>query len=323
MTGDARKDPAPSFRSWFLGLLLISGLIVFVSRFAELERFAELLRSAEPTWLLLALVLQGATYVSVACLWYLALRLGGSPLPLASLIPLSIAKLFSDQAIPSAGMSGTAFFIAALGRRGVAAPLCMAALLLSVIAYYGAYLAAALGSILLLWLQHAIRPWVIAIVVVFCLIAIGIPLGALWLRRVAGGELPRPLSRIPGLSVFVSTVATAPDALLRNRALVLVGCLLHATVFALDAATLWVVLQVVGVSTSFWVVFPSFIVASMVATIGPVPLGFGTFELTSVSMLSLLHVPVEAALTATLLLRGFTLWLPMLPGMWMARRALR
>jgi hypothetical protein len=40
-------------------------------------------------------------------------------------------------------------------------------------------------------------------------------------------------------------------------------------------------------------------------------------------MLGLLGVPIEAALAATLLLRGFTVWLPMLPGVWLARRGLR
>jgi hypothetical protein len=30
--------------------------------------------------------------------------------------------------------------------------------------------------------------------------------------------------------------------------------------------------------------------------------------------------PLEAALAATLLLRGFTMWLPMLPGLWLVRR---
>jgi hypothetical protein len=37
-------------------------------------------------------------------------------------------------------------------------------------------------------------------------------------------------------------------------------------------------------------------------------------------MLSFLDVPIEAALAATLLLRGFTFWIPMLPGIWLARR---
>jgi hypothetical protein len=82
-------------------------------------------------------------------------------------------------------------------------------------------------------------------------------------------------------------------------------------------------LQVVGISVSFGVAFPSFVLASMVATIGPIPLGLGTFEVTCVSTLGALGVGIEAALTATLLLRGFTMWMPILPGMWLARKALR
>jgi hypothetical protein len=35
------------------------------------------------------------------------------------------------------------------------------------------------------------------------------------------------------------------------------------------------------------------------------------------------RLAVEPALAATLLLRGFTFWLPMLPGLWLARRELR
>jgi magnesium-transporting ATPase (P-type) len=51
-------------------------------------------------------------------------------------------------------------------------------------------------------------------------------------------------------------------------------------------------------------------------------LGLGTFEAACVAMLRTLGVPLEAALTATLLLRGFTLWLPVLPGLLLARREL-
>jgi len=75
-------------------------------------------------------------------------------------------------------------------------------------------------------------------------------------------------------------------------------------------------------NTSFWTAFPSFILASIVASLGPIPLGLGTFEATCVSMLGVLGVPLEAALTATLLLRGFALWLPMVPGLWLAKRGL-
>jgi uncharacterized membrane protein YbhN (UPF0104 family) len=324
--GNLRRQndpPSHPLRSWLVGLLLLSGLILLVTHRGELEHFAELVRHAEPKWLIIAVALQVATYFSVATVWYVALRQAGLHQKYLSLVPLGIAKLFSDQAMPSAGMSGTAFFVTALKRRGVSTELCMATLLLSLIAYYGAYLLAALASVLLLWLYHAIHAWIIGLSIVFGLVAAGIPAGALWLRRLGARELPAPVRRIPGLENFLDAVANAPGELLKRPSLVLTCVLLHGSVFALDAATLWVMLHVVGLEVSFWTAFPSFVLASMVATIGPIPLGLGTFEVTCVSMLGVLGVPVEAALTATLLLRGFTLWVPMLPGMWLARRALR
>ena len=65
--------------------------------------------------------------------------------------------------------------------------------------------------------------------------------------------------------------------------------------------------------------FPSFIVASMAASLGPIPLGLGAFEAICIAMLRSIGVPLEAALTATPLLRGLTLWAPMAPGLWLAR----
>jgi glycosyltransferase 2 family protein len=320
----AREKPrSHKLRFWFVGVLLLSSLVLLVTHLGELEHFVQLVRQAEPKWLLLALLLQVATYISVAGVWCLALQRAGCGHSLISLIPLGVAKLFSDQVMPSGGMSGAAFFIAALDRRGVPTRVCMSALLLSMVSFYAAYLLVALTSILLLWFLHVIHAWMIAIVLVFCLVALGIPAGALWLRSLGSRKLPAILERIPGLNKLMNDIATAPRELLRSPDLVIITTLLHASVFLLDAATLWVMLQVVGINASFWVVFPSFVLASIVATLGPIPLGLGTFEVTCVSVLGTLGVPIEAALTATLLLRGFTMWLPMLPGMWMARRALR
>jgi glycosyltransferase 2 family protein len=64
----------------------------------------------------------------------------------------------------------------------------------------------------------------------------------------------------------------------------------------------------------------SFILASVVATLSPIPLGLGSFEGTCTGLLHLTGGRLEASLAATLILRGLTLWLPMLPGLWLIRR---
>jgi uncharacterized protein (TIRG00374 family) len=311
-----------NIRSWLIGLLLLSGLILIVTHFVELEHFADIVRRAKPKWLILALLLQIATYISVSVVWYIPLKIKGEHQSLWSLIPLGVAKLFVEQSVPSAGMSGTAFFVAALKRRGINNKVCMATLLLSLVSYYGAYLIVAILTVMLLYFYHKLNSWIILVSFVFAVIAVGIPGGALLFRSIGKKKLPNILHRVPRFDNFMKEIASSPVKMLRNPGLIFLTIFLQLTVFLLDSATLLVMLKVVSVDTSFWVVFPSFIFASMVATVGPIPLGLGTFEITCVTMLSMMKVPIEAALSATLLLRGFTLWLPMLPGMWMTKWAL-
>jgi uncharacterized protein (TIRG00374 family) len=119
---------------------------------------------------------------------------------------------------------------------------------------------------------------------------------------------------------LLRALAEAPTGLLRNPRLLAEAVAFQLGIFFLDALTLWLALHALGETSEFSVVFASFVTASMAATIGPIPLGLGTFEAGSVGTLSLFGVPIEAALAGTLLLRGLTFWLPMLPGLWLTRR---
>jgi uncharacterized protein (TIRG00374 family) len=90
-----------------------------------------------------------------------------------------------------------------------------------------------------------------------------------------------------------------------------------------DAATVWMLILAMGVTASVGGVFAAFMIASLFRTVGIVPGGLGTFEATSVLMLRAVGVETAAALSATLLFRGLSFWLPMLPGYWCSRRVLR
>jgi hypothetical protein len=59
------------------------------------------------------------------------------------------------------------------------------------------------------------------------------------------------------------------------------------------------------------------------ATDGAFQLLIFLFDASAVTMLALFRVPVEAALTATLLFRGLSCWLPMAPGFWLSRREIK
>ncbi len=95
--------------------------------------------------------------------------------------------------------------------------------------------------------------------------------------------------------------------------------LLSAFVFLADSATLAACLLALGQPFQPATAYLGLMTGSIVATLAPIPLGLGTFEASATAMMRSLGVPFEAALTATLLLRGLTLWLPLIPGLLMMR----
>jgi uncharacterized protein (TIRG00374 family) len=147
-------------------------------------------------------------------------------------------------------------------------------------------------------------------------------LAVFWLGERVNQVLPTWLLRLPVVGTALKECQETTPAGLWNPRLVTQTTLLAFVIFLFDAATLSVLLFAMGADCHPLIVFASFVAASVVAMIGLVPGGLGTFEGTCVAMLHVHGVSLEAALTCTLLLRGVTFWLPMLPGLWLARREL-
>jgi Mg2+-importing ATPase len=61
-------------------------------------------------------------------------------------------------------------------------------------------------------------------------------------------------------------------------------------------------------------------ISSLVRSMGFVPGGLGTFEASSIVTLRMIGARTSVALAATLMFRVLSFWLPMLPGLWYARR---
>ena len=266
-------------------------------------------------------VLQAATYVCASGVWQSVLRQAGVRLRLSTLVPLAVARLFTDQVVPTGGFGGRLLIVRALQRRHVELPVAMAAVLVDLITLYAAFSMAVLVTLCILWRLHDLNRLILTATALFALIATLIPATALWLSQ--GRGVPFWVRRFPRLQEVLRQISGAPRHLVRDRAVLLRCAALQLAVFLLDSATLWVMLRAVGWPTGPLETFASFIMASLAATLILMPGGLGTFETACVAMLTLLEVPVEAALAATLLQRGFTYWLPMLPGLWLSRREIR
>lgn len=307
------------WRSWFLAVLIVAGLVAALAHWGEVRRFAALLREAEPGWIVLALALQLTTYASVARGWSAVLHQASAPKPIRPLMRIALTKLFADQVLPSAGMGGNILLVDQLRALGVPKGTAVAALLLSMIGFYAAYAFFALVMLILLWLHDRATPLMAGTVTIFLLVALAIPSLALWLRSRGSRPLPDRFEQIDFVRKLLETAAQAPAVVLRDRRLILTvtGC--NAMIFLADAGTLYACLHSLGQQAAFGTAFIALIMASVIATLGPIPLGLGSFEATSVAMLHLLGVALEAAFAATMLLRLFTLWLPLIPGMVMMR----
>ncbi len=308
---------------WLPALIAVPALIAAVLHYGSLTKFVELVRAARPEWLLPALGAQVLTYVFSALSWRQVLNKAGEPRPFRTLFRLSIAKLYTDQAIPTGGVSGTILVVKALSRRGVPDHVAMATLLIGMVSYYGADVVGAVVCLALLWLHHHADFEVLALVSAFVLIELAIPGAVLWAKsRANHATLPDWIYRLPGAEELIDAVADAPNDLLSDPRLVAGTFACQFMIDLLDALTLWLICRAVGVPVDLWVAYSGFIIGMIVAMIAPSPLGLGTFEAGTTGMLALLGMPIEAALSATVLLRGFTFWLPMLPGLWIARREL-
>lgn len=211
-------------------------------------------------------------------------------------------------------MGGNVVLIERLTAFGAPRPAAMAALLVSLIGFYAAYSALALAMLFALWSHREATPLLTGLVTTFLLVALAIPSLALWLRHRGSEPLPPAIEGIGPLRKLLLAIGEAPDALIKDRRLIGRVALLIGLVFLIDAATRAVCLCAVGQPFQPLVAFIGLMSGSIAMTLTPVPLGLGSFEASCVAMLTLLGTGIEPAVTATLLLRGFTLWLPLFVG---------
>jgi uncharacterized membrane protein YbhN (UPF0104 family) len=224
--------------------------------------------------------------------------------------------------MPSGGLAGNLVVTRALHRLGLSGALALEALLIDILAYYGAFAASVVTAVVVLRLHHGVTGAVLAGVGAFSLILICVPGAILWLLRHRDFEPPPWFRRRRIVSRLLDAIAQVSPERVQNPTLLLQATLLNLAVFVLDGATLWAVLHALGAEVHLLTAFVALVMASVAGTVSLLPGGLGTFEGGCFATLTLLRVQPEAALTGTLLLRGLVLWLPMIPGILVARREL-
>jgi Mg2+-importing ATPase len=289
---------------------------------SDTREFVILAEHASGWWMALALLLQTGTYLAQGDIWRRVARAAGAPLRHTDAFGLSLAKLFADQALPSAGISGSLVVARALRTRGMRDNAVNAAVLINVASYHIAYVVALGIALAILVTHHRASALIVVASVLFVVFAIAVTATIALLSGRPEARLSRTLRNVRPLRRLVEFMAAADPALARSVVLLRAATLLQTAIVASDAGTMWALLRSIGVATPVEAVFASFMVSSLVRTLGIVPGGIGAFEAASVLTLTLTGATVAQALSATLLFRGLSFWLPMLPGLWASRRIL-
>ena len=176
-----------AWASWLLGAALLVAVIAGALHLAEGRAFVRIAQQAEPWWLAGALALQIATYVAQGAIWRRVGRATGCPVTPTTALELSLAKLFADQALPSAGLSSSILIAKALERRQLPPAAVNASVLINMASYHLAYVIALVGALSILAWRGQGNTTVAVTAVVFPLFSVG--LGATILARRAARSI--------------------------------------------------------------------------------------------------------------------------------------
>jgi uncharacterized protein (TIRG00374 family) len=309
---------------WVIGLIVMGALILLVGHRSEPEKLAHVIASARPAWLVVAALLQLATYPCIALIWTFVLQRAGVGFPaFSSLIRLTVAELFADQSLPSGGMSGTLLVVASLERRGVAPRAAVAAVVSSLVGFYVAQIVAVMLAIVAVIAAGDFGGWDATASAIAVIGSIAIPVPLALTMTGALDKLPPRLQCVRAIAELRDRMRDAPKDVVFSPSVLATASVLRLAVFFFDGATLAIVLVAVGSPLLIVHAIAAFTLASVIGSASFLPGGIGTFEVVSVALLVKLGAPMEAAAPATLLLRGLSFWLPMIPGGWFARQELR
>ena len=313
---------ASRWLAWLLGGAILAAVVVASLHLSEGRAFVRLVDAARPWWLVVAALLQAATYLFQGQVWRAVARAADARVTLPTAYRLSLAKLFVDQAVPSAGISGTVLIARALEAHGLRRSVVMAAVVVNTASYWVAYVSSlAIAMAITIARGHA-SGLIIASSALLAVFGVALTLAVLAISDWRGGAVTRVFGRVPLVRNAIVMLREAEPRLARSRPLLARSTALQLAIVMLDAGTVWVLLRALGTTASPTGVFASFMISSLLRTLSVIPAGLGTFEAVSVVTLQLAGVALPAALSATLLFRGLSFWLPLVPGLVFSRGAI-
>lgn len=320
--GGSLREKRPRLAGLIVGAVALAGVIAFALHVGDIGEFAQTIVETDPRWLAPALTAQAFAFLTQALVWALVLARRKSAVKRGDLFILSIGKLFADQAVPSAGVSGAVFFVHALTRRGVSAADAFVTFIFGASSFIVTFILFAVAALAFVAFSggpveelavNVSDVYYIAIASILLLFIIG----ALMLASQGKNSL-----RPGALATASENVRRAASLIYEERGLFAVCLGLQALARLLDGVTLWIAFQALGGGVPFITSIVAISLAALAATVAPTPMGLGSFEAGLLTALASQGHGVEASFAGLVIYRGLSLGLPLALGFFIVQREL-
>jgi len=321
-------------RKFLLALVLLMGVIFFITRFTEVQAIADTLQRGDWRFLGLALVVQLTWVLNISSSFYTIYRILGVNENRGYLLRQAMAANFANVIAPSGGLSGVSVLVAGARQRGYPPGKAAVAGALFVLFDYAAFFCVLLlGLIVLVRRNHLswteITASFISILIALSLAALlylatrsAVTLGGVlaWIARRVNRILApfihhrnylseeRAYSFAHDMADGVRALRTTPSALLLPFALAM-------STKALVVCVLFLVFLAFKVPFSVGTIIAGFSIGYLFVIVSPTPSGIGFVEGALTLWLRSMWVPLEDATIITLAYRGITFWVPLIIGM--------
>ena len=274
-------------------------------------------------WLALALVLEILVFASYIALFRAVFVRGETRIGWRESREITLASLAASRLFAAAGAGGIALTAWALRRSGMESRVVACRMIAFLVILYAVYMLTLVidGIGLYVGLFPGRAPFAITVVpaiigagVIGIFLAVSLLPGdfdrlvARWTK--GGGRLGRVARRVAAAPAAAAMGVRTAIALVRSRDPMLLSALGY---WGFDIAVLWACFHAFGAAPPHAVIIMGYFVGLFGNTL-PLPGGIGGVDGGMIGAFTAFGVPVEVSVVSVLAYRGFSFWLPTLPG---------
>ena len=316
-------------KSFIFGIIVIITAIIVFLKFSELKKIISLLTQANYLFILAALASQAFVYLFIAKTYKtISDSFSNVIINIKTFYKAAIIMLFLNQTIPSMGISGNTYFFSVLKKRGEKPGKGIFLVVFNMVVLYSSYLTAVSLAIIYLLARGNLTPLQLAAAIIMGAATIILLLLLTFLAKSANRirKLLKFISVFFPMGTFnsdeiASELFAGKEQMAKERKVLFKAVFFRIISFAFESATIYMIFLAFGLTPNFAAIAVAYLMANLFAIITFMPGGLGVFETTMILTLRGFHIPLEAALIATLIYRAFCFWLPIPLGLWLYRKS--